>query len=777
MEDHMKTFRRTIIWGWMILWGLTAGQNSLFSAVPVDNPHAVSVFLSASEDNADREMDRFLKAKEHVFKRNWANARSGFESYLKDYPQGRFRDEGLYWLASSLNMLSKDEKREENIIALKKEAIASLNEQIDRHPKSLWRDDGLALRIEIASQLVLMGQDAYTPIIDEAVRTEKKDARQLRMLALNSLVALDETYALPLLQNVLKTETDTEIRKRCVQLLGQHFSDSSFDLLQELAAGDPDKEIQKEAESWINRIQQSRVPVYIKYNIFGSRLVDDSLYNEFPEGQIRTFPLEADKAIGQKAIQSLISPIFNGKLSSLSSSANGAIPYPGYYLQDHFMTVTNRAGDYQLWIKPDELDVSESRIAGVVEFRHRQTNKKTDVSFQLNRGETKLLTTRSGNSISLMVLQFQENMPNTITIQTDKSSLPEVLNRLVDISKTIGMSDSGRTTFSDMMGWTVSSSRENWSIDDLTGKTGKYDFGQAEAVSSDPKGWKLVGNLILLTEDKQFLGRKAVLFDPEGKRVASGDEIVVPVDNPQNFKLNNAGSIETAGSEIPDYGPFESKAAFQINPNVEIRTDREYFEAEEFNRNLISFGRSRAGLSDKNTTVIEALTVNKKWTLLGDIFWIKSKNLLIGSGAFIVDPDREVKAYGLVTLPLDNPGAYRVLQGKTWKKGNILEQADERNTRTYYSTRINGVQGWEVWTTLRSGPLQKGGGIDYSLSRAVRRIDDRDWILIGNITLLQEKRMFLGRQAVLINSDGDIIFGSEIEVPTENPSGARVIQK
>ena len=777
MEDHMKTFRRTIIWGWMILWGLTVGQNSLFSAVPVDNPHAVSVFLSASEDNADKEMDRFLKAKEHVFKRNWAKARSGFESYLKDYPQGRLRDEGLYWLASSLNMLSKDEKREENIIALKKEAIVRLEELIDRHPKSLWRDDGLALRIEIASQLVLMGQDDYTPIIDEAVRTEKKDARQLRMLALNTLVALNETYARPLLQIILKTDTDTEIRKRSVQLLGQHFSDSSFDFLQELAAGDPDKEIQKEAESWIDRIQQSRVPVYIKYNIYGSRLVDDSLYNEFPEGQIRTFPLEAEKAIEPKAILNLIRPIFNGKLSSLSSSANGAIPYPGFYLQDRFMTVTNRAGDYQLWIKPDELEVTENRIAGVVEFRHRQTNKRMDVPFHLNKGETKLLTTRSGNTISLMIIQFQENMPHTITIQTEKSGLPEELNRLVDISKTIGMSDSGRTTFSDMMGWTVSSSRKNWSIDDLTGKTGKYDFGQAEAVSSDPKGWKLAGSLILLTEDKQFIGRKAVLLDPDGKTVASGDDIVVPVDNPQNFKVRNAGRIEPAGSELPDYGPFEARAVFQIKPDIEIRTDREYYEADEFNRNLISFGRSRASLPDIISTATETRTTDRIWTLLGDIFWIKDKNMLVGSGALVIDPDREVKAYGLVTVPLDNPGAYRILQGKTWKKGNILEQADERNTRTYYSTRINGVQGWEVWTVLQSGPLQKGGGIDYSLSRAVRRIDDRDWILIGHITLLQEKRMFLGRQAALINSDGDIIFGSEIEVPTENPSGARVIQK
>jgi TolA-binding protein len=121
----MKTFKCTIIWGWMIIWGLTVGLNSLSFAAPVEGTHASIADSSDSEHDTDKEMDRFLKAKEQVFKRNWEKARSGFESYLKDYPQGRLRDEGLYWLASSLNMLSKDEKREENIIALRKQSLGS----------------------------------------------------------------------------------------------------------------------------------------------------------------------------------------------------------------------------------------------------------------------------------------------------------------------------------------------------------------------------------------------------------------------------------------------------------------------------------------------------------------------------------------------------------------------------------------------------------------------------------------------------------------------------
>jgi len=803
----MNILRRTIIWGWMILWGLTMGQNTLLHAAFANGPYPVSAHSAAPIESSDREMDRFFKAKEHVFKYNWEEARRGFESYLKDYPQGRLRDEGLYWLATSLNMLSKGEKTEEKIVALKEAAVARINELIDDHPKSLWWDDGMALRIEIASQLILMGRDGYTPIIEEAVRTQKKDVRQLRTLALNSLADLDEDYVLPLLENILKTDKDSEIRKRCVQLLGSNFSDRSLDLLQKLAAEDKDRQIQREAQSWIDRITQASISVYMKYNIYGSRLLDESLYDEFPEGKIRTIPLKAEGPIKAKNIPDLIQPVFNGKLSSMMSSADGMIPYPGFFLQERFMTMTNRAGDYQLWIKPDELDLTEDRITGVVEFRHRKTNEKKDVSFQLGREETKLLSTRSGNVISLMIIQFREwaaeegrmglsGPPDTLTINTENSALSKEWSLL---AKIFGKEDRGsyNTTF-NVIGWTVRSTRKNWSLEDITGKTGKYDFAQAEAVCSHPEGWKLAGNLLLLIKERQFIGRKAVLLDPKGKTAALGDEIIVPVDNPEDFVVKGARRIEQAESELPDYGPLEAQAVFQIEPNLEIQTDRKYFNAEEFSRNLIGFGRSRAQLpekispptkektsappkefaSDAEKIYIRNHTTSRMWTLLGDIFWIKNQNRLVGFGTLVINPDRELKAQGLISVPLDDPAAYRVLQGKTWKKRRIIEKADERNTRYYYPCQINSGQGWEVLTTLHSGPPPiTGGKSDYSLAQATCTHDGREWILIGHIMFLQKEKTFIARQAALINSDGDIVYGSEIEVPADNPSGAKIIKK
>ena len=756
--------------------GLTAGGDLFGSAAVGDGAYALSASVPAFADSVDKELDRFFKAKEHVFKRNWEKARRGFELYLKDFPKGRLRDEGLYWLASSLNMLSKNRKGKE-IIALKEAAMERLIELIDLFPKSLWRDDGMALRIEIASQLILMGQNEYTPIIDEAVQTQNKDALRLRILALNSLAGLDESYVRPLIENILKTDPDTEIRKNCVKILAQHFSDSSFGLLKELAAGDADREVEKEAKDWIDRISRSRIPVYMKYNVFGSRFLDESLYGKFPEGQVQTIILSDEGPVASRTLTNLVSPVFDGKLSAMSSSADGVIPYPGLFLQSSMTKTSNRAGDYMLWIKPDEFDVTEDRISGVVEFMHRQTKTKTNVPFQLNKGEIKLLTTRSGNTISILVIQFESERKSPRTIKADQIRLPEDLGELMMTDKGAGKGDRSpyKIVFSDMMGWTVNTARENWTIEDLLGKSGQYDFGQAEAISIDPKGWTLTGNLILVKEEKLWNGRQAVLTDPSGKTVAEGEQIDVPVDNPEKFQIKKAGGAISPETESPDYGLFKANASFQIKSGVRVETDREYFETDEFSKNLISFGRSRASLSEDIPSVTQI--VSRKWTLLGDIFWIKDKSQLLGVGALLIGPDRQIKVKGLISVPLDDPASYHLLQGEIRDRGRILEQRDEQYTRTYYPAEINGIQGWRILTTLKSGPARVGGGVDYSLSRATRLVEGKEWVLIGHIQHFPEKKTFLARRAALISSDGKILFGSEIEVPTDAPSRAKVILK
>jgi len=64
------------------------------------------------------------------------------------------------------------------------------------------------------------------------------------------------------------------------------------------------------------------------------------------------------------------------------------------------------------------------------------------------------------------------------------------------------------------------------------------DFGQAKAEIPGKKGrWTLKGYMILVKKERHFISRKAILTNPEGKIVARGDQIIVPIDNPSQYKV------------------------------------------------------------------------------------------------------------------------------------------------------------------------------------------------------------------------------------------------
>ena len=144
----------------------------------------------------------------------------------------------------------------------------------------------------------------------------------------------------------------------------------------------------------------------------------------------------------------------------------------------------------------------------------------------------------------------------------------------------------------------------------------------------------------------------------------------------------------------------------------------------------------------------------------------------------VIDPNRELKAQGMISMPLDDPADFELLSGKKWSEKIIIEEKDERNTRYYYPCQINMGKGWEVLTTLHSLPSTTSGGLsDYGLAQAKLIQDGREWILIGFIMHLQNEKSFIARQAALINSDGKIVYGSEIKVPADDPTGAKVLKK
>jgi outer membrane protein assembly factor BamD (BamD/ComL family) len=650
----MKKFGKHIICGWILIWGITivqaAALNKYHNSVPDKDLSSENISALYQDD----EMDLFFKAKEHIFKRQWDKARKQFEKYLKDFPEGRYQDEALYWLAQSLNHLSKQTKGEENILRLKEQAIQKTDEILRKFPESLWRDDALTLRLEIASQLVLSGEEEYKTYIDDAVKTQKKNEQEIKLLALHSLADMDPDYVLPIFKQVLETDPDSGIRKQVVSLLGRSFPDQAVPFLEQAARSDKDKSVRKEAEEWIEKIQARQIPVRLSYSIYGCYLLDKAQFTSFPENSSKTIPLSSAGLLNRNNLLNAARQVFDNKISKFISSANGSLPA---YRISWSRTITHRAGDYQIWIKPDKLKISEDLIQGEVEFRNRKTNRKNDVPFQLIPGDSKLIVMRSSDKLSLLLLQF---MP----------------------------------------------------------------------------------------------------LEPESTQTVLTQTL-------------------TAEKEADDHGKLDACAVFTLKPYVQVYTARKYFSIEEFQKNLVNFEQAKAVFSEKGTqSPMYMYGSDQAWTLLGDIIWLKNRECLIGFGALLVDPDRKVTAQGLILVPLQEPASFQILKGTKLEKEHLLLPEDERRTRHYYPTISSNVQGWKIKTTLHSGPsLSSKDKWDFSLSQAERSYKGQNWILIGRILLVREERQFIARQAALINSDGDIFYGDEIQVPTDDPTKYKVIKK
>ena len=279
------------------------------------------------------------------------------------------------------------------------------------------------------------------------------------------------------------------------------------------------------------------------------------------------------------------------------------------------------------------------------------------------------------------------------------------------------------------------------------------------------------------------------------------DEISIPVADPAGFKVSGSrrADFEAALSE-PDHGRLEVSSTLKIHDGIRVYTERKHYDVREFERNMINLDSAKAELYPGrmpsylgksgdvkvNITGIPGMKAGsaKPWILVGDLFYFKDKGKLVGFGAYLLDPEREKVAEGLIEIPAGDPAGFKVLSGRTFDgKREVVAERDERRTRTYYSTQWSSHLGWEVLTTRKSMEASRGGKTDFGLARAIRSYDGRDWILVGQIMTLEgggedvDERKFVGRLAALICSDGKVVYGAEIHVPAGNPSGYKIVKK
>jgi len=614
--------------------------------------------LSIRNEQSNKEIEQFFKAKEYVFKRNWYAAQVGLQAYLKTFPAGKMRDEGLYWLAFSLNKQAREKTDMEKMIDLKEAAISQLNLLIHEFKESLWSDDALALRIEISGELVLIGRSEYRRYIQNAVETEDKTVADAKLLALNSLVRLEPETAAPILKKIVTTEPDPRIRKKCVLLLGKHFSQEVLPTLEALAQKDKDAGVRKEAAYWVGQIRIRLIPVELNYYAFATGLSDSAELKRVAEGKVNLYELPHSQP-GQSRAKNHINRFFNRKLTgfgSVGSSRGFANVYTTRSADEGYSSVRHRINDFRLMVLGQTLKKSADRISGQMMFMDEKSGEQYYGSFTVDRNHDNLLVMRRDNKLAAVLLQL-EVIKSKAGTKSDSdaggifSGIADPLKILVDVFG-IRKKPVYYTRYSNYLGCEVLTTLQTTDYSSLQGS--KHDFSLAKAEIPDADGtWQLTGYLIGFKKERRFLARMASLIDPKGRTVAVADEITVDVADPAGFKVKGSRmKKKEVRALLTDKIPEKAGNTFNLEIlGCSVTTTKNIDpDSSAINAERINLGEARAEIPGPGGN----------WILTGYLIIERAEQRFVALDARLVDPGGKTAVAGeMILVPTGHPEKHK----------------------------------------------------------------------------------------------------------------------
>jgi hypothetical protein len=508
----MKALKKILFTGWITLFLISMGQPADLST-----SHEIRTAPTDKESNyedlkfEEDELEIFLKAKDYVFRRYWRKATEQLEFFLKKYPSSQLKAEALYWLAQSLNRMSRDEVYKEKVIALKEEAFQKLELLIGQYPESVWIDDAKVLRIEIAGELALIGKTEYKSIIQQIYETGEKTETELKLTAAKSLITLEPEASISLLKGILLKEKDLQLRKNIVLLLGKKYNRTVLTLLEDVSKNDPDREVREEASYWLEQIKIRSIPVNLNYYLFSAHLTDPSELKRIPENRMNYYTLPRIEPGDEDRTRKEINSLFNGKLQDLRRQSNGRADV----LMEMFgSSVSHKLHGFLINFPTEGFEKAYDHFSGKVFFRDLEAGKDYYAPFTAGDENETLLAMRRANGVVLMFLQFESRLEPDLDEETEAEPMYS-------------------TDFTNVLGCRVLSARKSWESYD----TDPMDFGQAKAEIPDKKGkWTLKGYIMMIKKERRFIARRAELTNPEGKVVVRADQIIVSIDNPSEYK-------------------------------------------------------------------------------------------------------------------------------------------------------------------------------------------------------------------------------------------------
>jgi hypothetical protein len=476
--------------------------------------------------SGDKEMERFLSAKEAVYDREWEKAHSRMESYLQRYPDGRYEEEARYWMARSLNQMSREANKAPDMIRLKKRSIENLDTLLGKFPESIWKDDAKMLRLEVAAQLALLGDQEARHYIQEIVTEENREEVQLQKVALAALVELGPEIALPVVETVLNENTNPELRQTAVSLVGRMHGTEALPLLRHLEAEDKDPEVREIAAKWRKKAEMRAIPVYLNYFGFVARLKDgddtgtvrvDGKREAIAEDKLTVFEFPARRDADKGDVQKALKRLFDGSVKDIRFAANGTVGMDlgGELAKYNYqMSVSHNLAGFRVSVPDEGVTKTHWDIAGKASFFDKVTDREYVNEFVVDKDNAWLMTMRHGEEIALLVVMF-ESTQEPVEEKDEPVYYTEINNP---------------------NGSVVHSSRQSWDAKEFDASVVEYGRAKVE-IAGDGGTWVLIGHIQYHRKANLYVGHDARLYDPKREVVAEGMEIRVPADTPDKFEV------------------------------------------------------------------------------------------------------------------------------------------------------------------------------------------------------------------------------------------------
>ena len=229
----------------------------------LDALNAVGPWDGGSLQDEQDPTDSLWRAARRAFNRgDYTSAAKLYSDLTRRYPDVARAGDALYWAAFALY-------KNDDLVR----ARSLLITQQDRYAKAATLRDGYSLLARIQTALAKQGDSEAAAWLTEHAQPaqpaqpavprgcpDEDDEDDVRIAALNGLLQMDATNALPILKKVLakRDGCSAGLRRKAVFIVSQKHGGETEDILLDVARNDPDSEVRQQAVFWLSQVGSDR---------------------------------------------------------------------------------------------------------------------------------------------------------------------------------------------------------------------------------------------------------------------------------------------------------------------------------------------------------------------------------------------------------------------------------------------------------------------------------------------------------------------------------------